>query len=271
MAIRPETGRLRPAALDAVSRLVERTAARRSAPALHPHGITCHATLRIRTSAGPPPSPWGVPWLDRNAEYPVRMRWSRALGLPGRLPDALGIALRVADAGGPGHPLDLLFTSSGSGSRSRHLPLPRLGALAGPYSSLLSYRVGGRTALLTLWPDTARTGLPADLEGLRRALAAGPVVLTLCASEPGRPALWPLGTLTTGAPSAPVLQETEAYDPYRHRLPDLHPTARLSRLREAAYTASRAGRGAAVAFLGDEAATDEAGIDGAGTGRQQGV
>ncbi|GAA3398737.1 phosphodiesterase [Streptomyces roseoviridis] len=249
-----DTERLRRAALGAVSGLVERTAARRSAPALHPHGVTAPATLRIRPREGPV---WGVPWLDRDGSHPVRMRWSRALGLPGNLPDALGIALRVPDAGGPGLPLDLLFTSSGSGPRSRHLPLPRRDALAGPYSSLLSYRVGARTLLLTLWPGEERTGLPAGLEGLRRSLAEGPVVLTLCASVPGRPALRPLGTLTTGAPQAPVPQETEAYDPYRHRLPDLRPTARLSRLREAAYAASRAGRGAAVAFGRGEAVPEE--------------
>ncbi|MFI8828828.1 phosphodiesterase [Streptomyces sp. NPDC053431] len=238
-----EPGRLPRAVLGGVSRLVEWGAAHRGAPALHPHGVSCDALLRIRPEAG---RPWGVPWLDGGADHPVRMRWSRALGLPGSLPDGLGIALRVRDAGGPDRPLDLLFTSSGRGRRTRHLPLLRRDALGGPYSSLLSYRVGERTVLLTLWPEPARTRLPGRPEALRRALAAGPIAFTLCAAEPGRVTPRPLGTLTTGPPQAPAPQDREAYDPYRHRLPDLHPTARLSRLREVAYTASRAGRGAAA-------------------------
>ncbi|MFF5970674.1 phosphodiesterase [Streptomyces sp. NPDC012769] len=248
---RPGTVRRPGTALRTVSRLVERVAARRSAPALHPRGVGCAATLRMR----PAGRPWDVPWLDRPAAYEVRMRWSRALGLPGRLPDGLGIALRVDDADGAGRRLDLLFTTSGNGARTRHVPLPRLDALAGPYSALLSYRVGGRTALLALRPEgtgSSRPSLPGDLDSLRRALTAGPLAFTLCAAEPGRP--WrALGTLLTGPPDATEVQESgayDAYDPYLHQLPDLRPTARLSRLREVAYAASRAGRRAPDTRLG---------------------
>ncbi|MER7625619.1 phosphodiesterase [Streptomyces sp. NPDC126503] len=220
------------------ARLAHAVARRRHAPALHPHGVRATGVLRIR----PAGVRWGVPWLDEPVDHPVRLRWSRALGLPAGLPDGLGIALRVPDAGGPGQPLDLLFTSSGSGRWTRHLPLPRRDALAGPCSTLLSYRLGGRTAVLALRPLPG-PGLrgPGTLAGLRGALRAGPLTFALCAAGPGG-AWHVLGTLTTGAPEEGPPEATDSYDPYLHRLPGLRPTARLARLREAAYAASRKGR-----------------------------
>lgn len=76
--------------------------------------------------------------------YAATVRLSRAAGLPRRLPDGLGLAVRVKQADGPDRPLDLLLTSRGRSRVTRHLPLPRADALSGPYSSLLRYGVGGR-------------------------------------------------------------------------------------------------------------------------------
>ncbi|MGC3002732.1 phosphodiesterase, partial [Streptomyces sp. G35A] len=137
-------------ALDrAAHHIARRVAARRSAPALHPHGVLCTGTLDVPGSGE---RRWSVDWLDRPAAYDVTVRWSRALGLPGRLPDGLGLALRVLDADGSGTPLDLLLTSSAGGRLGRHLPLPRWDALSGPYSTLVAYRVGGRDRVLAAFP-----------------------------------------------------------------------------------------------------------------------
>lgn len=226
-----------PVGVRLAARAARGIARRRHAPALHPFGVSCNGVLEIQP-AGPP---WGEPWLDDPGVHQVRLRWSRAAGLPGRLPDALGLALRVADAGGPDRPLDLLLTSSGSGPRTRHLPRPRLDALAGPYSTLLPYRIGDREGTLAAHPVVTSPFAPSDLAGLHRTLQAGPVTFHLCAAQPGQ-AWRALGTLTTGPPHDLPAEDTVSYDPYLNRLPHLHPTGRLGKLREAAYAGSRAGR-----------------------------
>jgi hypothetical protein len=223
-----------PVGVRLAARAARGIARRRRAPALHPFGVSCNGVLEIH----PAGLPWGEPWLDDPGVYQVRLRWSRAAGLPGRLP---GLAVRVYDAGGPDRPLDLLLTSSGSGPRTRHLPRPRLDALAGPYSTLLAYRIGDREGTLAAHPVVTSPFAPGDLAGLRRTLQAAPVTFHLCAAQAGQ-AWRALGTLTTGPPHDLPPEETVSYDPCLNRLPHLHPTARLGRLREAAYAASRAGR-----------------------------
>ncbi|CAL9539152.1 hypothetical protein SUDANB15_04177 [Streptomyces sp. enrichment culture] len=223
----------------AAHRSAERLARWRSAPALHPHGVLCSGTLAV---AGRADAGWGVPWLDRPGSYRVTVRWSRALGLPRRLPDALGLAVRVEDADGPGTALDLLFTSSGSGRFGRHLPLPRPDALVGPYSSLLSYRVGDRERVLAAFPVHAPGARRGDARpALWQELARRPVRFELraaAADEPWRTfASLSLEAVRTAPPTSTV-----SFDPYAHDLPGLRPTGRLRRLRDAAYAGSRRGR-----------------------------
>ncbi|MEU4800291.1 phosphodiesterase [Streptomyces sp. NPDC023327] len=260
--------------LDRVARgAAARLARRRAAPALHPHGVRCHGTLEVPGGVLAAGGGWEVPWLDRPGTYPVSVRWSRALGLPGRLPDGFGLAVRVPDpeglgrgrdAGGPepsgrglgaggsdpsgrgpgaeerGMDLDLLFTSSGPGRLTRHLPLPRVEPLAGPYSTLLSYRVGARERVLALFPAAGGTDPTGELPALRGALARGPVRFDLRAAAPDEP--WrTMATLTLHDLRTDAARVS--YDPYVNCLPTLHPTRRLRGLRIAAYAGSRAGRG----------------------------
>lgn len=221
--------------------IARRAAARRSAPALHPRGVLCAGRLRVPGTAD---ARWGAPWLDRPGSYAVTARWSRALGLPPRWPDGLGLALRVEDADGAGTALDLLLTSSGSGSPGRHLPLLRYDALRGPYSTLLAYRAGRRDRVLAAFPapcEHRRTG--ASLPALRQALARAPLRFDLRAAAADEP--WrTVATLTLTSVSPAPEQATQSFDPYLHRLPQLHPTGRLSTLREAACSGSRHGRDA---------------------------
>lgn len=231
------SGAREPLGVRLAARAARGIARRRHAPALHPSGVSCDGVLTVR----PGDLPWGEPWLDEPGEYRLRMRWSRAVGLPGNVPDALGLALRVYDAGGPGRPLDLLLTTSGSGRRTRHVPVPRLNALAGPYSTLLSYRVGTREALLAAHPDVASPLVPGGLASLRTALRTAPLTFHLCAALSGQ-AWRVLGTITTGPVHDAPPADTASYDPYVNRLAQLRPTARFGALREAAYAASRRGR-----------------------------
>ncbi|MER5835299.1 phosphodiesterase [Streptomyces sp. NPDC002130] len=219
--------------------VAERLARWRSAPALHPHGVLCTGTLSVATRAG---TGWGVPWLDRPGSYRATVRWSRALGLPRALPDGLGLAVRVEDADGRSSTLDLLFTSSRPGRFGRHLPLPRPDALAGPYSTLLSYWVGDRERVLAAFPVP---GPRARRSGVRptlwEELARRPVRFELRAAAPDEP--WrTFATLSLEAVRTAAASRTLSYDPYAHNLPGLHPTGRLRRLRDAAYAGSRHGR-----------------------------
>ncbi|MGA5704948.1 phosphodiesterase [Streptomyces cellulosae] len=158
-------------------RAAERVARWRDAPAVHPTGVLCSGTLHV---AGRGERPWGVDWLDRHASYPAIVRWSHALGTSGRLPDALGLAVRVEDADGPDRPLDLLFTSSGTGPLGRHVPLLRPDALTGAYSTLLTYRTGECRRVLAAFPllDPPHTPRPT----LWQELACRPVLFRLCAA-----------------------------------------------------------------------------------------
>ncbi|GAA2882910.1 hypothetical protein [Streptomyces mexicanus] len=152
-------------------------------------------------------------------------------GPPGGWPDGYGPALRVDAADGPGTPLDLLLTSSGSGRLSRHLPLLRANPRRGVHSTLTSHRLPSGTRVLLAAPAA---GGPTDTWHGRRL----PLTLGLYAA--GR----------TCAPQLPgTIRLTEqaddddcSFDPYR--LPHIHPTRRLAHVRARAYAGSREGRDA---------------------------
>ncbi|MEU1122214.1 phosphodiesterase [Streptomyces sp. NPDC005899] len=225
--------------LDRLAFRTARAAARRrgSRPALHPDGVIVAGRIDVPARA----TRWDVPWLDTPGSYPVTARWSRAAGFPRPLPDGAGLALRVTDADGPGRPLDLLLTTSGRGRWSRHVPLPRTSATAGPYSTLLPYVVGGRRGVLAVFPEPGTPQVPADPAAVGDATAARPLAFRLCV---GTGATWrPLARLTLlGEDPAERSKGAEAFDPYRNLLRGLRPVDRLRTLRVAAYAGSRAGR-----------------------------
>jgi hypothetical protein len=68
-----------------------------------------HARLEITPGA----RRWaGARLLVPGARYDAVVRFSRGGGLPEPLPDALGVAVRLPDAYGPGRAQDFLVTSS---------------------------------------------------------------------------------------------------------------------------------------------------------------
>jgi hypothetical protein len=228
-----------PRPVAAVEAGFRRLARLRAAPALHPDGLTCTAELEVWDDGA---GPWGAAWLDTPARYAATVRLSRAAGLPRRLPDGLGLAVRVEDAEGPGRPVDLLLTSSGRGRLTRRLPRLRADALGGPYSSLLSYRVGGRDRVLAAFPRRAgRAWVHGDPASLTRALAAGPLAFDLCAQESGRS--WrAFAVLTVRAPLSVAQDESLDFDIYTHSGTGFTPGSTLAATRRAAYRGSRAGR-----------------------------
>ncbi|MFC5653914.1 phosphodiesterase [Streptomyces nogalater] len=210
----------------------------RGAPALHPHGLLCAGEVEVPDGG----ERWGAPWLDGPGRFAATVRLSRAAGLPRRLPDALGLAVRVDRADGPGQVLDLLLTSSGRGRVARHLPLLRADALGGPYSSLLPYRVGGRSCALAAFPRrSGRAPVHGDPVSLARALAAGPLVFDLCAEGPGRSwRTFAVLTVRSALPAGP--KESAGFDIYEHDARGFTPGPALAAVRRAAYRGSRSGR-----------------------------
>lgn len=205
-----------------------RLASLRSARAFHPKGRLGRATLRLDD----PSSALGV--VLGRGDHATRVRLSRGAGLPGRLPDFLGLALRVEST----TPLDLLFTSTGRSGPARWLVLPSGSWTSRPYSTVLPYRTPGGHVLLALAPRGER--LPdASLDGLAAAVDASPLAFdVLEAALLG-------GWRVVGELSVESVEGEGAipFDPMLHSDPRLRPVRLLAGLREAAYDGSRRGRG----------------------------
>jgi hypothetical protein len=73
-------------------------AALRRGRSLHPTGIGFQGWLRVLNERPPRP---GVALFQPGATHPALLRFSRGAGLPGPLPDVLGVAMRLPDATAP--------------------------------------------------------------------------------------------------------------------------------------------------------------------------
>jgi len=219
----------------AVESLFAALARLRGGRALHTDGTVFDAHLSVD-----PASAVGAA-LGGPATRPAVVRMSRSVSLPGRAPDLLGVALRVA--AGPGL-LDMLLASVGRHDRDHVLLLPATGWWKRPYSTLLPYRVDGRLLVLGLTPPPVPGGpAPADAAA---TVARAPVVLTVT-EQPLGGRRHEVGRLVlTGPRTGP---DAHTFDPIRNALPRLRPVRTLGLLRELAYTGSRRGRRADPADL----------------------
>lgn len=191
---------------------------------LHARGQSYRATLRIDSPLRAVP----VRLLAERGVHPCIVRLSRAVGTPDGWWDIGGLALRVEGAG-PGHrPADLLFASTGLGSRSRHLLRPTRRPLAEPMTTLLPVRAGPASVLFLVRPLGAGHGHhhrptehPRSFE-LAASLDAGP---------------WtPVGIVELGPGMTAV---SPRFDPLLERLDGTVPPPWVTALREPAYAAAR--------------------------------
>ncbi len=200
-------------------------AALRRAPAFHPTGVVLHGELR--------PVADDLPWPP--GPSPVVARLSKGAGTPGRLPDALGLAVRIPGAGRDGGPWDILLTTAGSGHVGRMLPRPAAAWTRGAYSSLAPYRRADRLVWLGAWAEASSPRIEASLDAVRATETWEFVLRT--GREDGRWCDSAVLTLTEPGGDAP------SFDPMLN-----HPEGLcfapdwLVRLRERAYAGSRAGR-----------------------------
>lgn len=186
-------------------------AVRPAAKPLHPDGSV--RTGRLERHGRGPRS--GVPWLDEPGEDPVEVRLSRAIGLPGTLPDIHGLALRVHGEAGPA---DVLLASTGTGRVTRHVLTMSREPDGRPLTTLLPYATDRGPVLI------GAEGVDTD-------------EYRLSWSHPARP--WHgFGTLY-------LAESAEAhvdFDPVLHPVPGLRQYAWVTRLREPAYRTARRSR-----------------------------
>ena len=111
--------------------------------AVHAEGRTFTGRVDVPGGAGT-----GAALLDDPGSYDAVVRFSRSVGLPSRLPDVFGLAVRLVDAHGPGAHADLLLDSTRPAPLLRRLPWPGIDPTAPLYSTLLPYDVAGQRVLL---------------------------------------------------------------------------------------------------------------------------
>jgi hypothetical protein len=207
--------------------------------AVHTQGVELDAELTLD-----PDSLLGRA-LEASRSRPALVRVSRSVGLPGRWPDLLGIAVRVPSGRGE-EVLDVLFASVAGRGWAHPLLVPVRSWWGRPWSTVLPYSGGGHLVWLGL-----ETPAGPDREGggvavVAAAVGCGPVAVAVTEMVAGA-ARRRVGTLRWDAVrqhGAPV-----SFDPVLNTVAGLRPVRALSGLREWAYTGSRRGRGATATGL----------------------
>ena len=189
---------------------------------MHPAGVVRTATLAVPAAADLP-----LPWRALDGAEGI-VRFSKSVGLPGRVPDVLGIALRFG-----GQDL-LLASAAGDAPVLQHLLVPTAGFDRRVFSSLLLHHVGDRLAVIRA---RVRGPLP-DAGSSLDAVRACPATSILLTAAGVRGAVRPLGTVRVGAVVDDEAAKPVRFDPWRAG-GGLRPAGPLQRMRAAAYAASR--------------------------------
>jgi hypothetical protein len=190
------------------------TAKVRGTKPLHPVGHVGEGILEV---LDPDPG-FGVPLLASAGTHRCTVRWSRAMGLPSPLPDFEGLAVRFED-----QDADLLFASTGTGSVSRFLLVPRPAGRHGPQTTLLPLATDSGSLLLRVTPRSDATEPPRRFDlSVAHSAREWRAVGTLRVDEWG--------------PDRPT-----RFDPVRNLLPGTEQYPLVRFLREPAYLMARRG------------------------------
>ncbi|MFF0818215.1 phosphodiesterase [Rhodococcus sp. NPDC003318] len=194
----------------------------RHARVFHAHGVTAQGHAEL-----------GSHWWPVQGRIPVTARLSKGLGLPGPLPDFLGLAVRLHLAGGP---WDLLLVTA----QSRIILWPALSWSRARYSSVTAFRTRDTEALTWMLAEP-EAGQPGT--GSLAALADGDAPhFTLSLARARGPAK-PAGRLSLDLPTDVPDDLQPSFDPVLNRPDgvDMWPEW-VADARRAAYGAGRAGR-----------------------------
>lgn len=231
----------------AVSRTFEFTARARRGRVFHPTGMPFAGRVQAI-------DPYYQKLLGAS-ECSAVVRISKGLGLPGGVPDVLGLAFRVLDQ--DGEPWDLALATTGAGDFTRLVPRPARGWASARYGSLMAYRFGdGPAEWLTARPSAPQPDT-AHLADLSESIRTGPTSFELTASPRSGPERTLAQLLVTemeigGAPSY--------FDPVRNCPADVEILPRaLATVRAWAYAGSRRGSHRAVSAYDTDSPVDSRG------------
>jgi hypothetical protein len=212
---------------------------------LHPVGMGYEGWLQVSDGGQPQP---GVPPFQPGTTRPALLRFSRGAGLPEPLPDALGVAIKLPDAHGPGADQDLLLTSSTDRPLLRRMLFPASSFVHRAFSTALPYDFGGDRVVLLLVP--AHTGHRRSTDGDDHPTARGALAELRAAADGLRFELrvartfghsQALATVIVGPPLPADQTEALRFNPWTTG-PRIRPAGWLNLLRDTAYRASQRGR-----------------------------
>lgn len=205
---------------------------------MHAYGIGFQAVLTLERG----PGLQLLPGLGAPRSVPAVIRLSPSFGLPRRLPDFLGVAIKLPDVHGPGRDQDLLLVSSLRGHATKYLPVPARRYSWPVYSSILPYRSAGRLVLPGALGASPGAAAGDDvLAAAARAAAQGTLRFRL-AVAPARGRFLPLGELRGEQRLAQDDVQALRFNPF-HTAESLVPAGGpLNGMRAAAYPASQRAR-----------------------------
>ncbi|WP_192765116.1 phosphodiesterase [Plantactinospora soyae] len=197
---------------------------------LHPRGLSFTGQVELW-------GPLAVRLAGSAGRRAATLRLSRGLPTPDGWPDLLGLALRLHGDTGP---FDLLLSASSQRRVLRHLPMPRYD-FAGPYGSLLAYRIDGRRVYVTARSPRPLGRTLAEVASLADRDAACLDLFAVGVTGPWRR----FGRVVFGARLPAEVDAALAFDPDGSRASALRPPGLLQRLRRVSYPFSQRSRGAA--------------------------
>jgi hypothetical protein len=196
----------------------------------HPEGILLTGTLARdegRRSSG-------IDWVDTPGSNTVVARLSRSIGLPGNLPDILGLAVRFTAEGSES---DILLASTGPTGLGRFVLRLRRNAASAVFSSMMPYKSKSGPVLLVARTIEGPEMLPATPKGFPESLKGRTWVLELHHATPLGP--WTrFGTLTLKVDNE-ARDTGLRFDPVLHPLPGAGTYGWTRRLREPSYSEAR--------------------------------
>lgn len=220
--------------LDVAAKPFQWGAALRGHRFFHPVGVLAEGVVeRVAPAADGLPLP--------SSEVVARV--SKAVGMPGSLPDFVGLAIRVAPRQAAATPWDILLVSAGSGVLTRAAALRPTTSWSGQtLTSLMPYRHRGGIWWLRARSSSDTNGFGLSLDSVRDALDGGGIEFAIDQAH-GRSDFTPLARLTLRGVLDPG--PDVSFDPVLNVAPglSLYP-GWLADLRARAYQRSRQGRGA---------------------------
>lgn len=188
----------------------------------HPRGVSFEGTVTFAVGSE-------LPFDGTHAAF---ARLSRGIGLPARVPDVLGLAVKIPTLG-----QDFLFATSGENAVTRHLLAPSSGFFRSPYSSVLPYEWDGRMIVLGARAAESLSSLGADIDDIARHVQDGDVRFDLTWGRAGTNEVATFGSLSLDR----IYTGDLVFNPF-NTSSVVRPAGALNRLRRETYMKSQEAR-----------------------------